>query len=292
MSKGKVIGIGVVILALFGLQTWSFVSSRHSLENQVAGLQRDIQSVREANDAKVSELTSGLQSDLQVVSEKIGVTSKDLTDARRVAEQLRKEQAKTAAGLRNELETHSQAVNELREEATQLAIGQDETVTRIGAVTGDVENVKGDLNSTKTDLNSTKTDLAASRKEMGDIRDSLGREIARNSNEVAELRRRGEREYFEFNIAKAKDMAHVANSVQIQLKKADPKSQRYDVAMVVDDSKMEKKNQLAKEPIQFLVGRDRLRYEMVVYSVDKDRIRGYVSIPKDATLSAEGPRVR
>jgi len=285
MGKGKVIGIGVVILALFGLQTWSFVSARHSLENQVAALQHDVQSVREANDTKVSELTADLQSDLQVVSEKIGVTSKDLVDARKVAEQLRKEQAKTAAGLRNELETHSQAVSELREEATQLALGQDETVTRIGAVTGDVENVKGDLSSTKTDL-------AASRKEMGDIRDSLGREIARNSNEVAELRRRGEREYFEFNIPKAKTMEHVANSVQIQLKKADPKSQRYDIAMVVDDSKMEKKNQLAKEPIQFLVGRDRLRYEMVVYSVDKDRIRGYVSVPKDATLSAEGPRLR
>jgi len=285
LSKGKAIAIGAVILALFGLQTWSFVSSRHSMENQLASLQQDIQSVRTTNEAKVSELTSDLQSDLQVVSEKIGVTSKDLVDARRVADQLRREQAKTAAGLRDELQTHSAAVSELREEASQLAQGQDEAVSRIGAVSGDVQVVKGDLNTTKSDL-------AASRKEMGDIRDSLGREIARNSNEVAELRRRGEREYFEFNILKTKAMERVATSVQIQLKKADPKSQRYDVAMVVDDSKMEKKNQLAKEPIQFLVGRDRLRYEMVVYAVDKDRIRGYVSVPKDATLSAEGPKLR
>jgi len=285
LGKGKAIAIGAVILALFGLQTWSFVSSRHSMENQLASLQQDIQSMRATNDAKVSELTSDLQSDLQVVSEKIGVTSKDLVDARRVADQLRREQAKTAAGLRDELQTHSEAVSELRQEANQLAQGQDEAVTRIGAVSGDVQGVKGDLNSTKSDL-------AASRKEMGDIRDALGREIARNSNEVAELRRRGEREYFEFNIPKAKAMEHIATSVQIQLKRADPKSQRYDVAMVVDDSKMEKKNQLAKEPIQFLVGRDRLRYEMVVYAVDKDRIRGYVSVPKDATLSAEGPKLR
>jgi len=285
LGRGKVIAIGAVILALFGLQTWGFVSSRHSLENQLASLQQEIRSVQEGNDAKVSELTSDLQSDLQVVSEKIGVTSKDLVDARRVADQLKREQAKTAAGLRDELQTHSEAVSELRQEASQLAQGQDEAVSRIGAVSGDVQGVKGDLNSTKNDL-------AASRKEMGDIRDSLGREIARNSGEVAELRRRGEREYFEFNIPKAKAMEHVANSVQIQLKRADPKAQRYDVALVVDDSKMEKKNQLAKEPIQFLVGRDRLRYEMVVYAVDKDRIRGYVSVPKDATLSAEGPKLR
>jgi len=292
IGKGKAIAIGAVILALFGLQTWSFVSSRNNMENQVLALQQDIQSVRAANDARVADLTTGLQSDLQVVSEKIGVTSKDLVDARRIAEQLKREQAKTAAGVRDELATHSQAVTELRQEANQLAEGQNEAVTRIGAVSGDVEGVKGDLNSTKTDLNSTKTDLAASRKEMGDIRDSLGREIARNSSEVAQLRRLGERDYFEFNIPKAKNMERVATSVQLQLKKTDPKTQKYDVSMLVDDNKMEKKGQLAREPIQFLVGRDRLRYELVVYNVDKDSIRGYVSVPKDATLSAEGPRLR
>jgi hypothetical protein len=33
--------------------------------------------------------------------------------------------------------------------------------------------------------------------------------------------------------------------------------------------------------VTFLVGRDRLRYELVVNKVDKDRIRGYISTPKD-----------
>jgi hypothetical protein len=80
--------------------------------------------------------------------------------------------------------------------------------------------------------------------------------------------------------------------VQVQLKKADTKAQKYDITMMVDDSKIEKKGIAAKEPIQFLVGRDRLRYELVVYAVDKDRIRGYISMPKDNVLSAEGPRVQ
>ncbi|MBI4471932.1 MAG: hypothetical protein HY646_04640 [Acidobacteria bacterium] len=43
---------------------------------------------------------------------------------------------------------------------------------------------------------------------------------------------------------------------------------------------------------QFLAGRDRLRYELIVNFVDKDRIRGYVSTPKDKVLSAEGPVLR
>lgn len=37
------------------------------------------------------------------------------------------------------------------------------------------------------------------------------------------------------------------------------------------------------------VGSERLRYEFVVNAVDKNRIRGYLSTPRDRVLSAEGP---
>ena len=56
-----------------------------------------------------------------------------------------------------------------------------------------------------------------------------------------------------------------------------------------DDNRLEKKDRATNEPVTFLVGRDKLRYEFVVNSVDKDRIRGYVSTPKDKVLAAEGP---
>jgi chromosome segregation ATPase len=290
MSTGKIAAVTAALIAVFGLQTWSFVSARNTLEGQVADLQQQIQTVRDSSAAHVSEVASGIQTDLQVVSDKIGVTAKELADARKAANLLKQEHAKATERLATELATRDQALGALREQSstastkiTELAQGQNEAVSKIGAVTGDVQVVKSDLDSTKKDL-------AASRSEMGNIKDALGREIAKNSSEVAELRRRGERDYQEFNIAKANNLERVATGVQIQLKKADPKAQRYDVTMMVDDSKMEKKNLLAKEPIQFLVGRDRLRYELVVFSVDKDRIRGYISMPKDGVLSAEGPR--
>ena len=41
------------------------------------------------------------------------------------------------------------------------------------------------------------------------------------------------------------------------------------------------KDRVANEPLQFLVGREQLRYEVVVNFVDKDQIRGYISAPKD-----------
>jgi hypothetical protein len=284
--RSKTTAIVAAIVGVLGLQTWGFVSTRNRLEGRLGELQQEIQLVRESNAAAVSQIETNMQSDLQVVSDKIGVTTKELAEARRAANVLRQEQARTAASLRSDLETNSQAVVALREEAsTKISEVQSEAATKIGAVTGDVQVVR-------TDLDSTKKDLASSRREMVDIRDSLGREIARNSTEVAELRRRGERDYQEFSIPKAKNLERLVTGVQIQLKKADTKGQKYDITMMVDDSKIEKKNQAAKEPIQFLVGRDRLRYELVVYSVDKDRIRGYISMPKDSVLSAEGPRLQ
>jgi hypothetical protein len=64
------------------------------------------------------------------------------------------------------------------------------------------------------------------------------------------------------------------------------------VIIQVDDSKLEKKDRNANEPVQFLVGRDKLRYELVVNFVDRDRIRGYLSTPKDRALAAERPEFR
>jgi hypothetical protein len=114
--------------------------------------------------------------------------------------------------------------------------------------------------------------------------------IARNANELAQLRKKGERDYFEFDIKKnTKPPFQRVADVQLALTKADPKNRKYSIAIQVDDNRLEKRDRTTNEPVQFLVGRDELRYEIVVNAVDKDRIRGYVSTPKDKVLSAEAP---
>jgi len=193
---------------------------------------------------------------------------------------LREENAQTTQRLRRELaaKADSKAVNEFREEATnKLTEVQQDATTKIAGVTGDVQGVR-------TDLNATRDDLANSKKEINSL-------IARNSTELNELRRRGERDYIEFDINKTKQFAHVGD-VLVQLKKADVKRQKYDVVINADDSSITKNDRTANEPVTFLVGRDRLRYEFVVNYVDKDRIRGYMSTPKDKVLSAEAPTTR
>ena len=97
----------------------------------------------------------------------------------------------------------------------------------------------------------------------------------------------------EFDVKKGKknEMQRVSD-IRLELRDTDTKRQKYGIIIQVDDSKLEKKDRLANEPVQFLVGRDKLRYEIVVNYVDKDRIRGYLSTPKDKVLSAERPLLR
>jgi len=275
-------------LAIVAFQAYGLYAVRNDLETRMGEIENHLQTVRSQGAAEIT----GVAKELTSVAEQTDLAAKELEEARRMAASLKNEHATTTRQLQNELASNSTAVTQLRQDAEtklanvhdEFAQAQDETSTKIGAVSGDVHIVK-------TDLASTKNDLAASRREIGDVRDSLGVQIARNSSELAELRLRGERDYFEFDIRKAKNLQKVGD-IQMQLKATDTKRQKYDVLLLVDDSKLEKKGQLVNEPVQFLVGPDRLRYEIVVNAVDKDRIRGYVSIPKDKVLSAEGPATR
>jgi chromosome segregation ATPase len=271
--KSKTTLVAAGCLALIGLQGYGMMSMRGTMEERVASVERELQSTQKQDNAKLTQLST----DLDVVVKRIGITSQELQQANATAEKLKQENTQTAQRLRRELaaKADSKAVIEFKEEATnKLTEVQQEATTKIASVSGDVQVVR-------TDLNATRDDLANSKKDLNGL-------IARNSTELADLRRRGERDYIEFDINKTKQFEHVGD-VLVQLKKTDVKKQKFDVAINADDSSILKKDRTANEPIAFLVGRDRLRYELVVNYVDKDRIRGYLSTPKDKVLSAEAP---
>jgi len=271
--------IGGCVALVVAFQGYGLVSMRSALENRMSSLEHEMQEVRALNNSKVSQLAS----DINVVTNRMGVTMQELQQARSTTEALKQEHARTAQRLRSQLaaKADSKLVSQVQQEAsTKLAEVQQDATTKFTAVSGDVQVVR-------TDLDATRQDLASSRKDITDVRT----EIARNSTELAELRRKGERDYFEFDIPKTKNFERVAD-VLVQLKRTDVKRQKYNIVLQADDNRVEKKDRAANEPIQFLVGRDRLRYEFVVNYVDKDRIRGYVSTPKDKILAAEGPSFR
>jgi chromosome segregation ATPase len=265
-------------------------TNKVGMEARMDEMQSKIESLQATEDARIAQLTTN-------VNEQLGAASQDIIlQTQKTTTALKKEQAKSAADLHSQIQSqsqeHAKAVDSLREEATsRIEEVKKDTSSQIGAVNGDVKAVNGQVDVVKSDLATTKGDLAANRREINDVRDSLGRQIAHNEDELSILKRRGERNYYEFNIVKSNTMQRVGD-IQVQLTKADAKAQKYDVALLVSDSKLAKKGQIANEPVALLVGQNRVRYELVVNAVEKDRIRGYVSTPKDVVLSAEGPGAR
>jgi len=273
-SKTMVIAGGC--LALIGLQGYGLMSIRGKMEDRVASMERELESMHKQDSAKLTQLAS----DLEVVTNRLGITTQELEQSHALAAQLKQENEQAAQRFRRELaaKADSKSVQQFREEASnKLTEVQQDASTRIAGVSGEVHGVRSDLDATREDLANSKKDL--------------GTLIARNSTELSELRRRGERDYIEFDINKVKEFSRVAD-VMVQLRRTDVKRQRFDVVINADDSSITKKDRTANEPITFLVGRDRLRYELVVNYVDKDRIRGYLSTPKDKVLSAEAPALR
>jgi len=206
-----------------------------------------------------------LKSIVEVTQQKVGMTASEVAAAKSRAEAIRKEQIASDQKL-----------------TQQLTAVQTESNEKIGAVATEVGGAKKDIADTRTDLEATKAKLESTKGDMG-VMSGL---IARNHDDLEELRRRGERNYYEFNIKKAKNAQRVG-PIQINLNKTDPKKSKYTMTLVADDRQIEKKDKTSGEPVQFYVGNSRsMPYEIVVFTVGKDQITGYLSTPKDAAAPA------
>ena len=283
-------GIALSLALVLGLG-YNAYSTHTSLEERIAFLEHQL--ADQSDQMKtVKKHATDMGSDIDVVTKKLGVTAKELDSSRRFAEKIKVEQEKADEQLASELAAKANA--------TDVAAVRQEATTKVAEVQQNVQNadakigtVSGEVKTVAANLDATRKDLADSRRDLTDVKTTLSAQIARNAGELAELRKKGERDFFEFDLPKPKknEMTRVAD-IQLQLRKTDPKKAKYDVLIQVDDSKLEKKDRTANEPVQFLVGRDKLRYELVVNFVDKDRIKGYVSAPKDKVLAAERPQFR
>ncbi len=103
--------------------------------------------------------------------------------------------------------------------------------------------------------------------------------IATNSKELAQLRQLGDRTYLEFDLKKNSPAQKLGN-IQLQLAKADPKRNRFTLAVLADDKRVEKKDRTINEPVQLYVAGNRQPYEIVVNDVKKNEVTGYLAIPK------------
>jgi len=258
------VGIIVVALAVVSLGAlgvgWTASTRSKALEQSLA---TQAQQSKQAQDALSQRLTKDedtnaqLQGELSVVTDKMKLTQGELKKARAQAKQIKEEDAKELADLQNQTNT-------------QLA-----TKANID----DVNKLGTDVTGVKSDLETTKNNLQLARGEFGTL-------IAKNHDEIEELRRLGERDYYEFTINKRGERQKVGD-LMVELRGVNEKKNMFTVAIYVDDSRFEKKNRSRNEPIYFFTHGSHAPLEFTVNQIGKDKISGYLSVPKVNTTHAQ-----
>ena len=262
-----VLGLVAVGGLAFG---WNASSKLDTTQQNVAsqvstlktGVEQDMTSLKDrlVQDEKTN---ADLQGDLKVVTDKLKITQG----------QLKKARAESA-----------KAVEDATEKLTALDTNvHSELATK--AANDDLKNVDTKVVGVRTDLDATTNDLKMARSEMGTL-------IARNHDEIDQLRRLGERDYVEFTIA-GKNKPQKVGNLTVELKGVNEKRGQYSLSMTAEDRSLLKKNRAMNEPIFFYLSGTKIPEELVINKVGKDTVSGYVSIPKAngqsaATTSSSG----
>ncbi len=250
---------GVVIAALAVLGVVGY-TTQSRLSQDLADQQKQNKVLTAELDQANARLAE-LKGHVEVTEQKVGMTQAEISKAQSRAESIRKEQKASDDKL-----------------SAQLGEVQKASDEKIGAVATEVGGAKKDIEATKTDLEATKGKLERS---LGDMNVMSGL-IAHSRDDLDELRRRGDRNYYEFTLQRSKNAQRVG-PVQMALNRTDPKKAKYTLTVVADDKTIEKKDKTSGEPVQFYVkGSARLApYEIVVFDVGKNQITGYLATPKE-----------
>lgn len=273
-------GSGLKIPILFGAVI-ALLAANVYLFLQLDRLRSDVSKMRESLMTEVANLREASSVTTQTNRRNLDTLREELEAARRQASvaagQAKVEAQKHAEDLAKRLEEEqkrqTQAVKTEIKEVKQVA---SDTSAKVGEVKTEVGTVRTEVAATKSELEKTIADL---KRVTGDLGVQSGL-IATNAKELAALKALGDRNIYEFSLAKTKAPQRVGD-IAMQLKKADQKRNRFTVDVVADDKKVEKKDKNINEPLQFYVSKGgRIPYEIVVNEVKKDLIVGYLSTPK------------
>jgi len=232
-----------------------------------------------ANHAAVQQLNAELTASQNQV--------KELQNRMQTAEAEEETLAKEAGMTKKELSERAAELQaeEARRKADAARLEQEQKA-QISAVSGDINGVKTDVGGVKTDVASTKADLEATKARLQSAVGDLGVQsglIANTRADLEVLKHKGDRNYYEFTLLKGAKPQPVS-TVSLQLKKSDAKKNKFTLSVTSDDKTIEKKDRNVAEPIQFYSGRDHLLFELVIWTVDKNKITGYLSTPKSAPV--------
>jgi hypothetical protein len=260
--------MAVVVLAavsVLGLAVgWNATTQARSAEQALAKQNSQARQLGQNVDAlsqrlaQAEDVNTQLQNELVAVTDKLKMTQSEISTARRQTNQVGDDYAKKLNSVQSQLAGKANA--------------------------DDLKSLNGDVTGVKTDLEATKTSLSSTRTEFGTL-------IARNHDEIDQLRRMGERDYFEFTLSGKGNRSKVGD-LMVELRGTNVKKSQFTVALYVDDMRLEKKNRAVDEPIYFYTRGTRVPLELVVNQVAKDKIAGYMSVPKAQPTQASEVRTQ
>jgi chromosome segregation ATPase len=236
--------------------------------------QLGLSTMRETLGSESSEAAKKLDQLSARLDEERGRASQDLRQATQRAQRHADDLAQKIEAEAQQAQWHVVSeIGEVKNAATSAHTKIAETNDRVSTVDSRITQTRSDLEKTVADLKSVQGDMG--------VQSGL---IATNAKELAALRELGERNYLEFDVKKTNQPQRVG-TVSIVLRKADPKRNRYTLDVLADDKRVEKRDRSINEPVQFYVSRAHQPYEIVVNEVQKDRVVGYLTVPKVLSAS-------
>jgi hypothetical protein len=255
-SSGTLRNVLLAVAAVYVIVSLYLMFDMHGRVAKVESMQATAAVNYDKLARRVAEDEANAKASERALAKQVGMTEEQL--ARRTADLQRQQRA---------------SESRLTEQGQQLGQVSGE----VAGVKGEVAGVKGDVGNVRTDLETTKGKLERA---IGDLGQQSGL-IARTRDDLEYLKHKGDRNYYEFTLHKSKSSTPVS-TVSLQLKKTDPKRGKFTLNVIADDRTIEKKDKTIYEPLQFYTGRNRSLYELVVFTVEKNKVSGYVSTPKNA----------
>jgi hypothetical protein len=242
--------IALAAVSLLGLAagwnaTMNTNGARETFHTQARALQQNLDMLNQRL-SQAEETNAQLQGELSAVTSRLRMTQSEINTARRQTSQIRDDYSKQMESMQSQLATKASA--------------------------DDLNSLGGDVNGVKTDLGVTNNNLQMARGELGTL-------IARNHDQIDELRRLGERDYYEFTLNGKGNRAKIGN-LMVELRGTNTKHNQFTVYLYVDDMRLEKKNRSVDEPIYFYTRSSHAPLELVVNQVGKNKVVGYLSTPK------------
>jgi chromosome segregation ATPase len=251
-------GLPALAAVLLGTTVYSLTDLAHE--------RRQTQDLSATNTALHASL-SQVQNELAVVSERIDQLAKPAPVEPEAVAPLAEPVAPTKSAVR--VRKKARVIADVRPSVPKEDPRFNDLQSRLSDQQQQLDNTRQEIDKTREDLDG----------KLNSTHDELSGSIAKNHDELVELQKRGERNYYEFEIDKSKQFRKVG-PLSVSLRKVNQKHKYYDLTLVVDDQQLEKKHLNLYEPMMLSTSDRPQPIELVVNEIHDNLIKGYISEPK------------